>query len=365
MSSLTARWLALVLALLAFLYLCWLMLQPFVDVLLWAMVLVAVFMPVHRRLVSHLQRPTIAATLSTLLVVVTILAPATLVTIAVIGELSDMAGSLDTGARWESVQLVLQRLQPWIPWVDLHQLESREFLLERLQVWSGALANRTLGMVGGVMSTVVQTFLVIFTMFYVFRDGDAIRQAFYDVLPLERGQSRAVVARTAEVIGASVYGVLVIAAIQGLLGGFIFWALGLPSPLLWGVVMFFLCMIPMAGAFLVWAPAALLLVVSGAWGKGLFLTAWGVLVVGTIDNFLSPRLVGQRARLHELLIFFSVLGGLQVFGVLGIVLGPVTVALTLAIFEVVRHGTQPLENEPPPPGAPTLLEQQAALRQDD
>lgn len=341
MGSLTGRWLALVLALLVALYLCWLMLQPFVDVLLWAVVLVAVFMPIHRRLLLRFQSPSWAATLSTLLVVVTILAPASLVTIAIVGELSDMARSIGSGdSQWASLQLIIQRIQPWVPWVDLHQIESRDFLLEHLQTWSGTLANRTLGMVGGVMSTVVQTFLVIFTMFYVFRDGDAIRRAFYDVLPLERVQARAVVARTMEVIGASVYGVLVIAAIQGLLGGFIFWALGLQSPLLWGVVMFFLCMIPMAGAFLVWAPAALLLIVSGAWARGLFLVAWGVLVVGSIDNFLSPRLVGQRARLHELLIFFSVLGGLQVFGVLGIVLGPVTIALTLAIIEVVREANQ-------------------------
>ncbi len=362
MTSLTGRWLALVLALLAALYLCWLMLQPFVDVLLWAVVLVAVFMPVHRRLVVRLQSPTAAAACSTLLVVVTILAPATLVTIAVIGELSDMAGSLGGGSgQWASVQLLVQRIQPWVPWIDLHQLESREFLLERLQVWSGTLANRTLGMVGGVVSTLVQTFLVIFTMFYVFRDGDAIRRAAYDILPLDRGQARAVIARTMEVIGASVYGVLVIAAIQGLLGGFIFWAIDLPSPLLWGVVMFFLCMIPMAGAFLVWAPAAVLLVVSGEWARGLFLTAWGLLIVSSIDNFLSPRLVGKRARLHELLIFFSVLGGLDVFGVLGIVLGPVTVALTMAIFEVVRHASEPVDAIDP---EARLLEGAAVARPD-
>lgn len=357
MPSLTARWLALVFGLLVALYLCWLMLQPFVDVLLWAAVLVAVFMPVHRRLVARFQSPSLAATLSTLLVVVTILAPATLVTVAVIGEISDMARSVNTGtSQWGNVQVLLERVQPWVPWIDLHQLESQGFLLERLQAISGTLANRTLGMVGGVMATVVQTFLVIFTMFYVFRDGDAIRQAFDDVLPLDRMQARAVVARTQEVIGASVYGVLVVAAIQGFLGGFIFWAIGLPSPLLWGVVMFFLCMIPMAGAFLVWAPAAILLAVSGAWLRALILTAWGLFVVGTVDNFLKPRLVGKRARLHELLIFFSVMGGLNVFGVLGIVLGPVTVALTLAVFDVVRQTNRPPESMPgSSPASPTMV----------
>lgn len=351
MSSQNVRWLALLLALLAALYVCWLMLQPFVNVLLWALVLVVVFMPVHRRIVARLGSPTSSAALSTLLVVVTILVPASLVTLAVVGELTQLAGSLGTGESqvWR-VQEMFEHVSAWLePWVDLQQFQSRDFLRERLQELSGTLANGTLGMVGGLLSTVVQTFLVVFTMFYVFRDGDTIRHAFYDVIPLDRAQARAVVNRTSEVVGASVYGVLVIAAIQGTLGGFIFWVLGLSSPLLWGVVMFFLSMIPMAGAFLVWAPAALLLVISGAWAKGLFLTAWGVLIVGSIDNFLSPRLVGKRARLHELLIFFSVLGGLDVFGVLGIVLGPVTVALTLALFDVVRHARVPDEVAEPRP----------------
>jgi predicted PurR-regulated permease PerM len=349
MSLHLGRWLALVLTLVAALYLCWLMIQPFVDVLLWAVVLVAVFMPAHRRLLRKVGSASLSAVLSTLLVVVTILVPATFVTVAVVAELSDLARSLGNGdAQFASLQLLVQKVQPWIPWFDLHQIESRAFLLERLQAWSGSVANRTLGIFGGVMSTIVQMFLVIFTMFYVFRDGDAIRHAFYDVLPVDRGQARAAIARMQEVMAASVYGVLVIAAIQGTLGGFIFWTLGLPSPLLWGVVMFFLCMIPMAGAFIVWAPAALLLMVSGAWGKGIFLTLWGLLVVSSIDNFLSPRLVGKRARLHELLIFFSVLGGLNVFGVLGIVLGPVTVALTLALFDVVREASGPDESPASP-----------------
>jgi predicted PurR-regulated permease PerM len=135
--------------------------------------------------------------------------------------------------------------------------------------------------------------------------------------------------------------VLVISAIQGTLGTFIFWALGLPSPLLWGVVMFFLSMIPMAGSFLVWVPAAAFLALTGSLGKAAILVVWGILVIGAIDNFLSPRLVGKRARLHELLIFFSVLGGLQVFGVLGLVLGPVMIAITLALLEMVREAHRP------------------------
>ncbi|MQA30572.1 MAG: AI-2E family transporter [Luteitalea sp.] len=357
------RWLALTVALVAALYVCWQMLQPFLNVLLWAVVLVVVFMPVHRRIDARLHRPSLSAALSTLLVVITILGPATFITVAVLGELGALAGTLSTGElqRVIAESPLAQRVLSWLsPYVDIEQLQSPEVILQRLQGWSGTLANRTVGVVGGVVSAVVQTLLVVFTMFYLFRDGDAIRYATYDVVPLERSQAAEIVARTREVVAASVYGVLVISAIQGVLGGAVFWALGLPSPLLWGVVMFFLSMIPMAGAFLVWAPAAAYLAFSGDWGKAIFLTAWGVLVVGSIDNFLSPRLVGKRARLHELLIFFSVLGGLQVFGVLGLVLGPVTVAFTLALFEVVRQA-----NRPPAQTRreETVIERQAEVRQ--
>ncbi|HVL68191.1 MAG TPA: AI-2E family transporter [Vicinamibacterales bacterium] len=327
------------------LYLCWLMLQPFVNVLLWAGVLAIVFYPLHRRIRERIGSPSTAAAVSTLLVIVLILLPVTFVSIAVVRELAGAADNLQSG---------LQRLAgaatiPGLGWaldrigdyVEIDPVQAQKFIADRLQAWGAALAASTLVVVGGAVGAVVQMALVVFTLFYLFRDGDRIRHAVYDVLPLERIQMHDIAARTKDVIGATIYGVLAIAAIQGTLGTFIFWILGLPSPLLWGVVMFVLSMIPMAGAFLVWVPAAVYLALTGAYLQAAVLVGWGVLVIGSIDNFLSPRLVGRRARLHELLIFFGVLGGLQVFGVLGIVLGPVTVAVTLALIEMVRQAYRP------------------------
>ena len=216
-----------------------------------------------------------------------------------------------------------------------------DYVSDHLQALSAAIAGPTLMFVGGIVNALVQTLLVVFTMFYFFRDADSLRRAIYDIVPLEYEQSNDIVMRTREVIGATIYGVLAISAIQGTLGFLIFSLLGLPSPLLWGVVMFLMSMIPMAGAFIVWVPAALYLLLTGSYIKAMLLAAWGVVVIGSIDNFLSPRLVGRRARLHELLIFFSVLGGLQVFGVLGLVLGPVLAAITLALIEVVRQANRP------------------------
>jgi predicted PurR-regulated permease PerM len=343
-SRLSLRWLSLVVLLALAVYLCWQILLPFLNVLLWAVVLAVVFAPVHARIARRIARPTPAAALSTLLVVVTILVPVTFITIAVVNEARGLAASLgahegpwlDPNSPW------LGPVTRWLAqYVNVDQLQSPEFIRDKLQALSGSLAVGTLGIVGGVLAAVVQMFLVIFTLFYLFRDGAAISRAAAELVPLEEQQIVGVVSRTRDVIAASVYGVVMISAIQGALGFFIFWTLGLPSALLWGVVMFFLSMIPMAGAFLVWAPAAIYLAATGTWGKALILVIWGVLVVGSIDNVLSPRLVGRRASMHELLIFFSVLGGIQLFGVLGVVLGPVVIAVTLALVDIMRATNAP------------------------
>ncbi len=362
MKKIQARWIALFAATLIALYLCWLMLQPFIEVLMWAAVLVIVFYPVYKRIVARTKSPGWSAVLACLLVIVTILLPLSLITAALVNEVANVAQNLQQNAVTilDPDSPVTGRALRWLSqYVDIERLRSQKFIAERLQSMSGAIAGRTLGVVGGLVGIIVETFFVIFTMYYLFRDGDRLRDALRDALPLEKSQSHEIFSRTRDVISASVYGVLVIATIQGVLGGLAFWVLGLPSPLVWGVVMLFLSMIPVAGAFIVWVPAAIYLVASGAWVKAIILAAWGTLVIGTVDNFLRPKLVGEKTKLHELLIFFSVLGGLQVFGILGLVLGPVVVAITLALLDVFRQA----ERHPAvTTQEPTLIEGQESLR---
>lgn len=366
MGKIRARWLALLVVTAAAIYLNWLMLVPFIGVLAWAAVLVIVFYPVHKRIVARTHSPGWSALLSSLLVLVTILIPLTLIMLALLAEVSKFADQLqELVARSGGGSNLLDPNSPmtgryvrWIEqYVDLTPLRSQEFVVERLRNLSGTIASSTLGFVGGLLGAVVQIFFIIFTMYYLFRDGHSIRKALYDLLPLERTQAHDIFVRTRDVVSASVYGVLIIALIQGALGGLAFWVLGLPSPLLWSVVMTLFSLIPMAGAFIVWVPAAIYLAVSGSLVKAAILTAWGALVIGSADNFLRPKLVGEKTRLHELLIFFSVLGGLQVFGVLGLVLGPVVVAVTLALLDIFRQAERP--------AAATLAEPSVMERQDD
>jgi predicted PurR-regulated permease PerM len=332
-------WWALLIVTAIALYLCWLMVKPFVGVLMWAAVLVIVFYPIHRRLVERTNRPSLSALLSCALVVLTILVPVVLVTLAVINELSGAVQNVQAAINYvfDPSSPITGRLLGWVSrFIDVERLRSGEYLAQQLGGISGGLAGRTLGVIGGLIGAIVQMFFVVFTMYYLFRDGDRIFATIKNSLPLNEEQSLSIMERTKEVVGASVYGVLAIAVIQGTLGGLAFWVLGVPSAIVWGVVMTFLSMIPMLGAFLVWVPAAIYLALTGHYVKAVMLVLWGTLVIGMIDNFLRPKLVGGRTRLHELLIFFAVLGGLHVFGVLGIVLGPVVLALAMSLIEVFR-----------------------------
>jgi predicted PurR-regulated permease PerM len=354
-----ARWFAMIGALAIALYLCWLLLEPFLDVLLWATVLAIIFYPVHQQIVNRSGvRASWAAVLSTLLVVTVILAPFVLVTLAVVQEATTAAGKLQDDAN-----RLLDPNAPVYRWIKQYGVQldlvfNRQLLATVLRSGGGTIAGRTFSIAGDVVVVMFKIALIILSLYYLFRDGERIQHAMLEGLPLERAQTQRIFDRTREVITASVYGVFAIATVQAVLGGVAFWILGLPSALLWSVIMFFFSMIPAAGSFLVWVPAALYLGLTGHWWKAAILTAWCAGIVASVDNVLRPRLVGKRTRMHELLVLFSILGGLKVFGALGLVVGPVVVAITLALIDIFSKA----ERRDPAAREPTLAEAQAALR---
>jgi predicted PurR-regulated permease PerM len=152
--------------------------------------------------------------------------------------------------------------------------------------------------------------------------------------PLSEPEMSRLFNRVGDTIHATVYGTFAIAAVQGCLGGLMFWWLGLPAPLLWGFVMSLLAIVPMLGTFVIWAPAALFLALEGNWSSALILAFWGMLIVGTIDNLLRPVFVGNRLKLHTVLTFMSVVGGLMLFGPAGLILGPVTLTVTIVLLDI-------------------------------
>jgi predicted PurR-regulated permease PerM len=322
------------------LYLTWLMLSPFIDVLIWSVVLVIVFYPVHEALLRRVRRPGLAAILSLLVVALTVVGPLATVSSAVVSQLSSLASEApavvqgwqaklqDLLAHPEQYALVKWAMDRVGPYANLQDILSHDNIASLANRASQIVVQSGVGVVGGALGFVAKAFFVLFTMFYLFRDAPAAVGALQSVLPMRRERSGALLHHIREVINASVYGVVAIALVQGLLGGLMFWILGARAAVLLGVLMALMSMVPMVGGALVWVPVALVYALTGSLGKAGILTAWCVLVVGSADNLLRPRLVGGRTQMHDLLIFFSVLGGLQVFGMVGLLVGPVVFAVT-------------------------------------
>ena len=334
-------WMVLLAAVGVVIYLCWQMLLPFVNVIAWSVILVITFHPVQQRLVKSTGRPSLSALLSSLLVVLTILIPVLLITGLLVNELLGLTTSLQAKFNGGFDLKEMLPVREVMGWLTQHLHLDSAKMVASMRQQASELAQRAaqslLTFAGGISSLVVSSVFTIFTMFYLFRDGERIIRAIPDFLPLDRSQSETLILRIRDVTDGSIYGVLVIAVIQGALGGIMFWILDLPSAAVWTVVMVVASLVPVVGTAGVWVPGALYLLLTGHWEKAVILVAFGVLIIGSVDNFLRPKLVGEKVRLNELVMFFSVLGGLQIFGVLGIVAGPVIFAIAGSLLHILRQ----------------------------
>jgi predicted PurR-regulated permease PerM len=204
------------------------------------------------------------------------------------------------------------------------------------------------GQAGGILKSLARfAFSLVITLavlFFLLRDAAAFASALRRVLPFGPEQNDRLMALADELVTASVTATLTIAAIQGVVGGALFAVLGIPGAVLWGVMMALLALLPIVGAALVWVPAAAWLIISGSWGKGLLLLAFGVLVLGSVDNVVRPLLLSGKAQLNTLVLVISLMGGVSAFGFIGIVLGPLVAAVLTAMVESYQV--------PPVPAAP-------------
>jgi predicted PurR-regulated permease PerM len=187
--------------------------------------------------------------------------------------------------------------------------------------------------------TVAGLLMTLFILFFFFRDSGPALEMLRSLIPLSRKEADEVFGRITDTIHASIYGQVAVAIVQGTLGGCMFWILGLPAPVFWGFVMALLALVPMLGTFLVWGPAAIFLALGGQWGKAIVLVAWGAVAIGFIDNLLYPFLVRTRMRLHTLLVFFAILGGISLMGAAGVVVGPLILSVTDALIDIWRRRT--------------------------
>jgi len=328
------------------LYLCFLMIKPFLPAVAWTLFLTIIFYPIHQRIARAVRSANLGALLSCLAVMSVVVVPAVLMLMALVGDLIDAYHLVEqrilSGAWRLSLNpehnTLLSRSVGWLGrYIDLSGLNLPSLILENLQRLSGYLVSRSSALITQFSSLIFDAVLVFFSMYFLFRDAGVMTAKLQDLIPLPHNETSEIFQRMRETIHATIYGGVAVALAQGLLGALAFWFLGLPSPVIWGVVMFFFSFLPVVGASLIWIPAAIVLIAQGNIWKGIFLLGWGTLVISMVDNIVRPLVIGGRTRLHTLLIFFSILGGVKVFGFVGLIMGPVVLSVALALIEIFKR----------------------------
>jgi len=222
----------------------------------------------------------------------------------------------------------------WVKKLHLNEIDWQSSLQESAQAGAKLLATVINKASKGTFQVLANLFLTFFAMFYFFRDGDKLIQRLKYLSPLADKYKEELFIRFISVSRATIKGTVVVGLIKGFIGGLTFWTFGINSPILWGVVMAILAIIPMLGAWLVMYPAAVILLLMGHIWQGIALFLISTLIISSVDNILQPRLVGRSTGLHDLLIFFSTLGGIGMFGVMGFIVGPIIAALFISILDV-------------------------------
>jgi predicted PurR-regulated permease PerM len=324
-------------------YFCYLIARPFLSPIFLAFMLAIVFHPVHIRIQTRLRNRNNAALLSTILVLFAFLLPAVGLGIVVSRETSSLyqllnERSAEQGGWNPYVMHALQRVLGWAGrYIDLSHLDLRGSMLRWMEQTSRYLFSWGAQVVGNFIAFVADAVIAFFTLFFLFREGEEIKQHMAAVLPLSPTQSERLFTGITNSIVANVYGVLAVGASQGILAGVAFWVLGLSSPVLWGLVTALFSLLPIIGSAAVWGPAAIVLAVSGHWVKALILLGWGAGVVAQADNVVRPYVISERANLSTLAVFFALLGGVKAFGVMGLFVGPVALSFTLVVLEMLRE----------------------------
>ena len=328
-------------------------LAPFFGAVFWAMVLALLFTPLYRRILARVgQRRNVAALLTLALIVVVVCLPLALISVNLVGEIIGItqkvrAGQIDFNAYG---QQILRALPSWMSnGLEHLGLTSPSGVLVKI---SGALAqggqflaSRTLTIGQNAFQFLVNFVVMLYLLYFLLRDGAYLTMLLRRSIPLGPAQTRYLLGKFTTVVRATVKGNILIALVQGVLGGIAFAVLGIQGAVFWSVVMAFLSLLPAVGASLVWAPVAIYLLATGSVWPGIALIFWGVVVIGLSDSLLRPLLVGKNTRIPDYLVLISTLGGMSLFGINGFVIGPTITALFIAVWSLFNDADRLDETE--------------------
>ncbi len=317
-------------------------LLPYFAAILWAVIVAILFEPAYRRLLAVMPARRNGAALLTLLMILAIVVlPAALLTVALLNEAASVYQRIQSGNL--DPEQIFVAFESAIPaWLSdaLDRLGIGNIAAAKDMFGGGAAAGvravlgQALSIGQGVFDLFVKLMVMLYLAFFLIRDGETIQQRVSAAIPLQTDHLQLLVERFIVVVRATIKGSIVVAILQGLIGGIVLWALGIEAALLWGVLMGAASLLPAVGTGLVWVPMALYLFLSGSIWQGVVLVFCGLFVIGMVDNVVRPVLVGRETRIPDYVVLITTLGGLQIFGLHGIVIGPVIAAMFIAVWDI-------------------------------
>ena len=345
--------LLLVLVSLAFFWVLW----PYYGAVFWGSVLAILFNALFLRLLRKMpQKRTLAALLTLSIILVLVILPVGLISALLTQEAASVyqrvqSGELSFGRYF---QQIYDALPSWVNGIlDRSGLDNLGLIQDRvtssLTQGSQFIATQALSIGQNAFDFFVSFFIMLYLLFFFLRDGGALSRRIKEAIPLEAEIKRNIFSKFTTVIRATVKGNIVVAMLQGALGGLMFWFLGIHAPVLWGTLMAFLSLLPAVGAAIVWIPVAIYFLATGAIWQGVLLIAYGVLVIGLVDNILRPVLVGKDTKMPDYVVLVSTIGGMSLFGLNGFVIGPVIAAMFMVAWDIFLKAREEDEPDALPP----------------
>ena len=326
------------------LYVCYLLLRPYAGAVLFASVVAIIFHPLHKKVTQKIIRSAnISALVSTALTFLFSVVPLTLLLMTMSQELGGLYQSLkaNTSGTGSLIAHLLHGFERVVDWTGRHfpvpTIDVRGVLLRTLGNASSSIVQFGASLVTNAFWFIANSVIAIVVLFFLYRDGESGLLKMIRALPLPEEHVLELRDRISSTVIANFYGSVVVGGLQGTLTGFTFWVLGIESPVLWGLVTALFSLVPMVGSALVWAPASIVLLLTGHFLKAFILLAAGVAVIGTVDNIVRPLIIGKTVRLHPLLVFLALLGGVRLFGVMGLFFGPIILSFTSALLMILRE----------------------------
>lgn len=324
------------------------LIEPYFSAILWALVAAILFSPTYRYVLGGMpRRPNTAAAITLLTIVAVIILPAFALAMALIEQGTTLynrilSNEIDLATIFQQFHSSLpQWARRLLMRMGMSDFEAAsETFANALAIRAQILAGSALAIGQGAFNFVIALGVMLYLTFFLLRDGHVVSRRFRSAIPLAPARRDALIHNFVVVVRATIKGSVVVAILQGIVGGVVFWMLGIPGPLLWGVTMGVFSFFPAIGTGIVWVPVAIYLLVTGQTWEGVAMVFCGLFIIGMIDNLLRPVLVGHDARIPDYVVLISTLGGLQLFGISGFIVGPLLAALFLATWNILTEARQ-------------------------